>query len=154
MSLVAYRFGLVEVWISNIFFIFSTAPACRKQQEIFKIRHVQIGELPRTLEPSALSRQLTHLEPSTHSLTNHGALWCLNSEDLCYAPIILKVKYLTFFIRGKRMTLLPRGGFTEAMFHSRAGFSLLVFNSAGLSGALLSRKTSFHEPEGKNKNMY
>ena len=52
------------------------------------------------------------------------------------------------------MTLLPRGGFTEAMFHSRAGFSLLVFNSAGLSGALLSRKTSFHEPEGKKKNMY
>jgi hypothetical protein len=51
------------------------------------------------------------------------------------------------------MTLLPRGGFTEAMFHSRAGFSLLVFNSAGLSGALLSRKTSFHEPEGKKKNM-
>ena len=49
------------------------------------------------------------------------------------------------------MTLLPRGGFTEAMFHSRAGFSLLVFNSAGLSGALLSRKTSFHEPEGKKK---
>ena len=52
------------------------------------------------------------------------------------------------------MTLQPRGGFTEAMFHSRAGFSLLVFNSAGLSGALLSRKTSFQEPEGKNKSMY
>ena len=51
------------------------------------------------------------------------------------------------------MTLLPRGGFTEAMFHSRAGFSLLVFNSAGLSGALLSRKTSFHEPDGKKKKI-
>ena len=51
------------------------------------------------------------------------------------------------------MTLLPNGGFTEAMFHSRAGFSLLVFNSAGLSGALLSRKTSFQEPEGKKKKI-
>ena len=87
-----------------------------------------------------------------HSLTNHGALRCLNTEDLCYAPSFYDFeRYLTFFIRGKRMTLLPRGGFTEAMFHSRAGFSLLVFNSAGLSGALLSRKTSFHEPEGKKK---
>jgi hypothetical protein len=75
----------------------------------------------------------------------------LNTEDLCYTPTFYN--NLTFFIRGKRMTLLPRGGFTEAMFHSKAGFSLLVFNSAGLSGALLSRKTSFHEPEGKKKNM-
>ena len=89
-----------------------------------------------------------------HSLSNHGALRCLNTEDLCYDPTFYNFeRYLTFFIRGKRMTLLPRGGFTEAMFHSRAGFSLLVFNSAGLSGALLSRKTSFHEPEGKKKNM-
>ena len=53
---------------------------------------------------------------------------------------------LTFLTRGKRITLPPNGGLTEAMFHSNAGFSLLVFNSAGLSGALLSRKTSFQVP--------
>ena len=53
---------------------------------------------------------------------------------------------LTFLTRGKRITLPPNEGLTEAMFHSNAGFSLLVFNSAGLSGALLSRKTSFQVP--------
>ena len=88
-------------------------------------------------------------------LFDKSSLRCLNTEDLCYDPTFYNFeRYLTFFIRGKRMTLLPRGGFTEAMFHSRAGFSLLVFNSAGLSGALLSRKTSFHEPEGKKENTY
>ena len=52
MSLVAHRFGGVEFrgnFEYRIFvLILSSVPALRKQQQIFKIRHVQINELPRT----------------------------------------------------------------------------------------------------------
>ena len=53
---ITYVFGSSLVWtcqISNLkfglfFLIFTTTLACRKQQQIFKIWHVQIDELPRT----------------------------------------------------------------------------------------------------------
>ena len=51
MSSAAHRFGCVKFWVLNICFDFFTTPACRNnnQYSIFKIRHVQIDELPRTL---------------------------------------------------------------------------------------------------------
>ena len=47
MSLAAHCFGCVEYRIFVL--IFSSVPTSRKQQQIFKIRQVQIDELPRTL---------------------------------------------------------------------------------------------------------
>ena len=44
VSMVDHWFGCVESWI--FVFILPTAPACRKQQKVFKIRQVQINELP------------------------------------------------------------------------------------------------------------
>ena len=48
MSLVAYRFGRVEVQIFVL--TFSTVPPSRKNNNkyLFKIRHLQIDEPPRT----------------------------------------------------------------------------------------------------------
>ena len=43
MFLIAHRFGRTEFRIFVL--IVSTAVACRKQQKIFKIQHLQIDEL-------------------------------------------------------------------------------------------------------------
>ena len=54
--------------VSNFEYVFLQASAIEKSKQIFKIRHVQIDELPRTLETLPLATKGVEVQPTMQNL--------------------------------------------------------------------------------------